>query len=339
MRRFAPLENAREAGWAAVALWLLCFGLVAYLGIEGGGYDPLVHDQVGIAVWWILLAAVAVGALPRRRPGRLAWIALACSRPLPSGRRSASAGPRAPSKTSADLARVLGYLGVFALAILSRGFANRSGWSARSPPGSSLVVLIGLLSRLHPAWFPSARADGRSSSKTANGSPTRSNYWNGLAGLIAIGLPLLLQIATGAKTTLCGRLPPRRCRRSLLTLFFTLSRGGIAATVLAVGLFLALTSDRLPKLAILLVSRGGRRDPGCGGDTAATPFRKDSNNDLARHQGSELLLIVLVVCLVVGLVQAGLSSSPVAARRPSWTRISADRRSPGAIVAAMVCWS
>src|SRR5918997_2583081 len=63
--------------WMAAASWALCFGLVVLLGLEGGGYDPLVHDQVGIAAWWALLATVAVGILPRRRLGPAALGGLA----------------------------------------------------------------------------------------------------------------------------------------------------------------------------------------------------------------------------------------------------------------------
>ena len=75
-RRGAAEEALRRIEWSAVWTWVLGFGLVAYLGLEGGGYDPLVHDQVGIAVWWVLLATVLVGALPRGRPGPLAWSAV-----------------------------------------------------------------------------------------------------------------------------------------------------------------------------------------------------------------------------------------------------------------------
>lgn len=65
-------QRARGIEWGGVAVWLLGFSLIVYLGLEGGGFDPLVHEPVGIAVWWVLLAGVLVGALPRRRPGPLA---------------------------------------------------------------------------------------------------------------------------------------------------------------------------------------------------------------------------------------------------------------------------
>ena len=50
---------SRRVDWSGISVWLLALSLVVYLGLKGGGYDPLVHDQVGIAVWWVLLAAVA----------------------------------------------------------------------------------------------------------------------------------------------------------------------------------------------------------------------------------------------------------------------------------------
>src|SRR5262245_34370223 len=69
-------EYARRIDWDAVWTWLLGFGLIAYLGLKGGGYDPLVHDQLGIAIWWVLLLGALVGVLPRAPLAALAWTAL-----------------------------------------------------------------------------------------------------------------------------------------------------------------------------------------------------------------------------------------------------------------------
>jgi len=336
MRRPALLENAREAGvdWAAAAIWLLCFGLVAYLGIEGGGYDALVHDQIGIAVWWILLVAVAVGALPRRRPGTLAWVALGLLAAFTIWTALSLGWTESSDKTSADLARVLGYLGVFAFAILTRGRRESQRLIGAVAAGISLVVLIGLLSRLHPSWFPSAGQTGIILEDRERLSYP-IDYWNGLAGLIAIGLPLLLQIAAGAKTAVARGFAAAAIPAAMLTLFLTLSRGGIAAAILVLALFLALTSDRLPKLVTLIVT-------GAGGAilivaaNSRSALQEGLENDLARHQGTELLWIVVAVCIVVGLLQVALSSGVVSRRRPGWTRISPDQALTATIVVAMV---
>jgi hypothetical protein len=320
MRRAAPLKYARKVDWGAGAVWLLCFGLVAYLGLKGGGYDPLVHDQVGIAVCWILLATVAVGAVPRRPSGRLAWAAIGLLAAFVVWTALSLGWTESTDKTSADLARVLGYLAIFTLAILIRGPRESQRVIGAVAAGIVLVLGIGLLSRLHPSWFPEAAQTGRILEDRERLSYP-IDYWNGLAGLIAIGLPLLLQIATCARTALARALAAAALPAAMLTLFLTLSRGGIAAAVLAITLFLALTSDRLPKAVTLLIAGAG------GAILIAAANSRDAlqqglENAAARHQGSELLWIVLAVCVLVGVGQAVLSSDPVGRRRPGWTRAS-----------------
>src|SRR6476659_8823596 len=116
-RRPDLLRYAGRIEWGAVGTWLPCFGLIDCLGLEGGGYAPLVHDQVGIAVWWIALAGLLVGALPRRRPGVLAWSALGLLALFVVWMALSLSWTESAEKTSADLARVATYLGVFLLAL------------------------------------------------------------------------------------------------------------------------------------------------------------------------------------------------------------------------------
>jgi O-Antigen ligase len=333
MRRATPLERAREADWGAIAVWLLCFGLVAYLGLKGGGYDPLVHDQVGIAVWWVLLATVAVGAAPRLRPGALAWAALGLFAIFVVWTAFSLGWSESVDKTSADLARVLGYLGIFALAAFSRTRQDAPRIVGAVAAAIVLVATIGLLSRLHPAWFPAAAETGKFLEDSERLSYPL-NYWNGLAGLIAIGLPLTLQVAACARSLLLKALAAAALPALMLTLYLTLSRGGIAAAILALAVFIALSSDRLPKvLTLALASAGG----------AVLVFAAHSRdalqegllNETARHQGSTLLWIVVVVCLAVGLLQAGLFGNPLSGSRPGWTRVPRQSALVATIVAIL----
>src|SRR4051794_12725208 len=50
--------------FAAFATWLLPVLLIVYLALNNGGYDEIQRSEVGIAVWWMLLVGVVVGALP-----------------------------------------------------------------------------------------------------------------------------------------------------------------------------------------------------------------------------------------------------------------------------------
>lgn len=335
MRRSMPWEYFAKVDWGATAAWLFGFGTVAYLGLEGGGYDPLVHDQVGIAVWWLLLAGALVGALPRRRLGALAWVALGLLAGFVVWTALSLAWTESLDRTWADLSRVIAYLGIFALALFLRGPRGARLMVGAVAAGIVCVAVVALLSRLHPAWFPEADQTARFLSDSRERLAYPLYYWNALAGLIAIGIPLLLQVATCARSIVLRSLAAATLPALALTVFFTLSRGGIAAAVLSVAVFLAFASDRLPKTLTLLVAAAG----------SAILIVVASSRDALRHgllnataesQGNRLLLIVVVVCLAVGLIQASLGSRLEQERRPRWTHVSRNQ-SLAALAACVLC--
>jgi hypothetical protein len=330
-RRAAPLEHARRADWGAVATWLLCFGLIAFLGPKGGGYDPLVHDQVGIAVWWVVLLGVAVGALPRRRPPALAWVALGLLTAFVAWTWLSMGWTESTDRTSADLARVGGYLGIFCLAVFIRGGARKTVGAVAC--GIVFVTVLALLSRLHPAWFPEADQTARFLEDSERLSYPL-NYWNGLAALIAVGLPLLLQVATCARSVLFRAAAAAALPALALTLFFTLSRGGIAAAVVVLAVFLIFTSNRLQKLPALLLAGAGSAILIVAVDQRDS-LQHGLQTSTAHSQGDAMLAIVLLVCLAVGGVQAGISLAMRQRKRPGWTRVSRRQSTAAAAVALL----
>ncbi len=324
LSRTAPLERGRRIDWGAVSTWALGFGLVIYLGLKGGGYDPLVHDQVGIAVWWVLAAATLVGALPRRRLGVPAWCALGLLGAFVAWTALSLIWTESAEQTSADIAQVATYLGVFALALFVRDAKGARRMVAAVGTGIAFVAIVALLSRLHPAWFPAATQTGKFLLTGRERLSYPLNYWNGLAALAAIGLPLLLHAATCVKSALLRALAAALLPAMALTIFFTLSRGGIAAAVIALAVFIAFTSDRLPKLLTLLVTGAG------GAILIAAAIQRGALrhgllNATAHHQGNEMLAMTIVVCAGVGLIQAGISLALIHDMRPRWTFISRRR--------------
>jgi hypothetical protein len=302
--RSAALKLAESIDWGIVSTWMLGFGLVVYLGLEGGGYDPLVHDQVGLAAWWTVIALVGIGALPRRRAGIPALISLGLLAALVGWTALSLAWTESMEKTSIDLARIGTYLAVFALAVLSHDRKGTRRTVGAVGAAIAFLALIALLSRLHPNWFPSANG----AAKFLTGSQERLsyplNYWNGLAALIAIGLPLVLQIATSAKLGVFRCLAAAALPAMALAIFLTLSRSGIAGAVIGLAVFLAFVPDRLSKLpTILAVAAGGtiliiavtQRDA----------LQLGLLTPAARDQGDEMLAMTAIVCFGVGLIQAG----------------------------------
>jgi O-antigen ligase len=305
--------------WNTALIWLLGFGAVVYLGLKGGGYDPLVHDQVGIAAWWILLGTVLVGALPRRRLGPLGWAALGLLGAFLAWTAFSLSWTESSERTFAEIARVGGYLGFFALALLARQRGGARRMVAAVACGVGVVTLVALLSRLHPSWFGS---EIHQTSAFLPGSAERLsypvNYWNGLAGLIAIGLPLTLQMASDARMATVRALAAALLPAMLLTLYFTLSRGGIGAAAIAVVVFFAFTSDRLPKLLTGAIA-------GAGGAlliaVASSHFSlvHGAENETARQQGNDVLLLALAVCAIVGVLVGVLALASRGIERPRWT--------------------
>lgn len=316
--RPAPSGLLRRFDWSALATWGLGFGLIVFLGLEGGGYDALVHDPAGIAVWWVALAAVAVGALPRRRLPLSAWVALGLLTAFVAWTAISLGWTENAGRTLSDLARVAGYLGVFALAVFARGRDEGRRMLAAVAAGIAFVSLIALLSRLHPAWFPEADQTAQFLSSNQERLSYPLNYWNGLAALVAIGFPLVLQVATAARSIAWRALAAAALPVMIATAFLTLSRGGIGAAFIALGVYLALASDRLPKLLTLLVAGAG------GAALCLAIAARDSLHDglldaTAESQGDEVLLLTAVVCLAVAAIQVGLATGLREGRRPGWT--------------------
>ncbi len=296
--------------------WLLGFALTVYLGLSGGGFDPLDSLPAGIAIWWILLLGIAVGALPRRRPGPLALVALGILACFLLWTGVSLRWTESSEKTALEVARLALYLGAFALAVLARGRDGARQMVGALAAAIAVVAGVALLSRLHPAWFPSAAETGRFLATGKERLSYPLDYWNALAALIGIGITLMLQIATGVRSAAVRAMAAATLPAMILTLYFTLSRGGIAAAGIALVLYLASVPDRLPRLltaavaglggAALIVLAGHRHELTHGAAGVA-----------ARSQGSEMIWLTLAVCVLAGLVQLAISASG----RPAWAHV------------------
>lgn len=320
--RWREMTAKVRAGWdwAAAANWALCFGLIVFLGLEGGGYDPLVHDQVGIAAWWGLLAAVAVGLLPRRRPGPAALVALGLLTAFALWICLSLTWTESVEKTFTDAARALSYVAIFALALIGRDSRETQRLIGAVAAGIVLVATVALLSRLHPDWFPTAQQTGRIL-EAEDRLSFPLNYWNALAALTAIGVPLLLHLASGARLILVRAAAAAALPAMFLVLYLTLSRGGIGATAIAVLVFLVVATDRLPKLIPLAIAAAaGAFLILLAHDREA--LHEGLANATAREQGDELMPIVIVVCFAVGLLQAAISALGRQWKRPTWSQPS-----------------
>src|SRR5262245_38950981 len=147
------LQLLRENG-SRIATWLLPFVLVLYLGLKGGGYEAIVRDEVGIAIWWIVMVAAAFGIMPTTALGRNGWIGLGLITAFTFWTALGIGWSSDAGASVTEFGRVAMYLGVFALVLAARNPGDMRRLVNGLAAGMAVIGALALLSRLHPSWFP-----------------------------------------------------------------------------------------------------------------------------------------------------------------------------------------
>ena len=130
-----------------------------------------------------------------------------------------------------ELSRVTFYLGLLLLALAihrDREPAVRHTVDAVAV-AVTVVACVALASRLRPDLFPAAAQTASFLPGTAGRLGWPLNYWNALAALLALGLPLLLAIATSARTLWAQATAAAAIPMVTLCGYLTFSRGGAVA--------------------------------------------------------------------------------------------------------------
>lgn len=299
------------------ATWFLGFGVVAWLGLNGGGFDPLEYQRFGLYIWLVILAGICLLAIPTRRLGAAAWTSVTLLAFFAVWTGLGFAWTDSPDKTGAELARVASYLGVFVLALFSRANGTARHLTSGVATAIVLVASVALLSKLHPTWFPEASTTGELLPSEARRLAYPIGYWNGLGALIAIGIPLLLNLAATAKSDLARIVSAAGIPVLVLALYFTLSRGSFLAVGIATVTYFLLVPSRMPKFLTLLIGVAA------GAVLVAASRQKEALSDgllnsTARDQGNEILYLTLAVVGFVALTQAIVVYSAKGHELPRW---------------------
>lgn len=335
----------RSRGWRAIeprfiAAWLLSFAIVLYLALDGGGYDLVVRNQVGIAVWWGVLLCGVLGLLPNRPRGRIAWIAaggLGCFL-LWTG--LGVTWSVSTERSFAELSRVACYLGVFALGLAihrDREQALRHTLGAMAT-AVTVVAAVAVLSRLRPETFSAAGQTASLLPGTQGRLAWPLNYWNGLSELMVLGLPVLLGLACSARRLVIRATAAGVAPLVVLCSYLTFSRGGAIAGAIAVIVFVLLSRDRPYKVLTGLVVAGGSAVLIMGA-VHRSAIENGLTNASAQSQGRDLLIAVIVVCIGTALLQASITLAERHLSLPGWTRprpVRARAATAGAVIVAVV---
>jgi hypothetical protein len=232
-----PPSRAERATVAIVAALL-----PGYLALEGGGYDLVVRQGLGIVVWWFLALAFAFGFLPRARPAaelRLAVLGLAG---LVAWTAIGLLGTESEGRTVEELGRTLTYAGLFVLAWAAVGPGTWRAAGAGLTVAALVVPAIALASRLAPGAFePIALAELLEGERLAY----PLGYWNAVAAWSAMAFSLGLAWSAHSRHLTARSLALAALPASGVVLYLTYSRAGVAALLIGIATVVVASSNRL----------------------------------------------------------------------------------------------
>jgi tetratricopeptide (TPR) repeat protein len=280
---------------AAIALGV--FGL-AY---DRGTYALTSRNAIAIAIWWLLILAVALSLLPHARPSRaaLATGGLLTAFAVLTGLSLIWA--ESAEKAFAELDRVLLYLGVFTLAVTTQSQTNARRWRDGIALGLVAVALLALASRL----FGDMIGDSDLATLLPDVSERLSypvDYWNGLAILVALAFPLVIASGIAQRRALASGLILAPLPALVAVIYLTSSRGGAATAAVGTLLFVALTGRRLAALAATISAAIGSALVIV--ILQARPELIDGPLDsaAASSQGKSAAALIALACIATGLI-------------------------------------
>ena len=328
-----------HAGWprraslvSGVALTLLVGGVFFVLAYDNGSYSTTTWAAVAVLVWWTL-GLVALGVLPGRRPPRAALVigtllSLLGLWALVSTQWAANAD--VAYLQAAEVALYAGAFFLVASTITQKTAPHFLDGIALAIAAISLVALGG---RLFGGLAVTGTA-GRTLPAVVDRLSWPVGYWNGLAMLAALALPLLLRNAAGAGSRVVSAAAVAAIAPIVADVYLASSRGGAIVGIVAVGTFLVPCRDRLRVAAAAAV--------GVAGGNAAVlvvelrPVLVDGpfGSHAASVAGREVAPLLVAVVAATGV--AWFVLDPVVRRIPAPSRRVAVGLGAGAVVAVVV---
>jgi len=307
----------RQLDTRMVSVWGLTCAVVLYLALDGGGYDVVVRNQVGVVVWWAVLVAAAVGVIPGGRLSSQARGAIAMLGAFVVWTALAATWSQSSERSLDELSRVACYLGVLLLALMLHRDRETALRNTLGALGTVIVAVaaVAVISRLRPGSFSGAGQTAAFLPGSHQRLAWPLNYWNGLAALMAVGLPLLLAIAASARRLIVQAIAAGAVPLVALCAYLTFSRGGALATAGGLIVFYCLAGDRIPKILTGLLTAAGSAVL-IAGAAHRSAIENGLTGAVARHQGSQLLVALVLVCAGTAIAQAAIALAVRHGTRP-----------------------
>ena len=285
------------------------------LALDGGTYGLVARNSFAVAVWWVVAVGVALGiwSLPSRRSPQAITGAFLGAFTLLAG--ASVAWATNPEAAFLEFDRAALYVGVFALATLSARRGGVRTWCDGFAIGICGVTALALTSRFFPSLLPSHDLP-----RFFPGGGERLSYpldyWNGLAMLLALGVPALLLVAVAERKAAWRGLAAGALPAVAAAVYLTASRGGTATAIVAAAVFIALAGDRWAALQAVFIALLGS----AGAILILLDRRELTDAPLGSAaiaaEGRSAALLIAVACVVTGLIHGVASSAMRRLPRP-----------------------
>jgi len=289
---------------------------VLWVGWDGGTYDPAARNTLAIIVWWAILLAVSFAHWPLAAPTRAAYFTGSLLAAFAGLTLVSMSWAESDEDAFAEFNRASLYLGIYVLTVLASRRSEAGAWADGLALGIVGIALLALGSR----FFPDV-ASIRQFQELLPGAYTRLSYpvgyWNGLAILCGLAVPLLLRAGLAARGAVAAGLFVAPVPALASVIYLASSRGGVAVASAGALSLVVLAGRRVAAIAGVTVA-----GVGCALAVATLLDRHELVNgplesSLAADQGRSAALLVTLVCLGTGLASMPLDRGLARVTAPS----------------------
>jgi len=290
-------------------------GALLVVAYANGGYGLSTRSILAISLWWIVILGVGFGLVPRARPPRAALAVGVLLAAFTLWTLASTLWAPSPEQAFVEFNRNSLYLALYLVAIGTSGRRNLGWWAGGLRLGIVATAVVALASRLFPHLFAARDV----ASFLPNASTRLSfpvGYWNGLAILVALALPLAFAAAVAGRTPLRRALAVVPVPVIAAVIFLASSRGGVVAAAVGTVVFLAASGRRWASLAVVGIGVFGSGLAVLALRTHPTLVDDPLGGHNAESQGRVVALLIVCIALLTGALLVGAE------------RLWGDRRAP-----------
>jgi O-Antigen ligase len=242
--------------YTPLARFVVAF-VVFWLAFEHGAFAATTRSGVGVVAGWALVLGVATGLWPRARPTRAALALLAALTAFAVLQLASALWGATAQDAFAEMNRTLLYAAAFGIVALAAARHEVARWTDAVALGLSALTIVALASR----FFPHLIQDGGASRGLLPDAEARLSYpvgyWNGLAVLSALAVPLLLRAASHAPTRWLRGAAVGAIPAVAAVVYLASSRTGAVVGLVGGGVFVSFAADRRRAAGALVLGAAG----------------------------------------------------------------------------------